>query len=468
MNTTNILCRFQIIKQTICLSVCLFLMSGCEDFLEVNDPFGQIPHQEVFEDETTATAAVTTLYSKFRTQVLLAGNTAGLGFSMGLYADELDYYNMPGHDLELLYQHQVLSSNSVVESVWDNSYHLIYLSNAALEGLDASETLPEAVKNQLKGEVLFIRALAHFYLVNLYRDVPYITTTDYEANSQVSRMPTDIVYGNIITDLTEAKSLLGDTYVSGERTRANRWVVSALLARVYLYLGQWEIAENESSLLINNTSLFNLETNIENEFLRGSLSAILQLKPKNAGDNTLEASIFIFSSGTPPFAALNEILVESMEVGDLRKEHWVGQVTDGTNIWYYPNKYKQNTNTGVSLEYSIIFRLAEQYLIRAEARAMQSNIGGAQQDINTIRQRAGLQDTPASTTEELLQAILKERRFELFTEHGHRWFDIRRFGVAGEVLAPIKPGWKPTNVLLPIPESELMMNPNLNPQNPGY
>ncbi len=468
MNTTNILCRLQIIIQTICLSVCLFLMLGCEDFLEVDDPFGQIPHQEVFEDETTATAAVTTLYSKLRDQILLTGNFSGVGFTMGLYADELDYYNIPGHALELLYQHQVLPSNSVVESTWNSSYHLIYLSNVALEGLDASETLPEAVKNQLRGEVLFIRALTHFYLVNLYGDVPYITTTDYEVNSRVSRMPIDIVYENILMDLTEAKSLLGDAYVTGERTRANRWVVSAMLAKVYLYIRQWENAENESSLLINNSSLFNMETNIENEFLRESLSTILQLTPKNAGDNTLEASIFIFSSGMPPFAALNQSLVESMEVGDLRREHWIGFVTDGTNVFYYPNKYKQNTNTGISLEYSIVFRLAEQYLIRAEARAMQSNFGGAQQDINTIRQRAGLQDTPASTTEELLQAILDERRFELFTEHGHRWFDIRRFGVAGEVLASIKPGWKPTNVLLPVPESELLMNPNLNPQNPGY
>lgn len=469
MKTINILYQIKIIKLTICLSTCLLLVSSCQEFLEVDDPFGQIPHQEVFKDEITARAAVTTLYGKLRDQILLTGKTSGLSFTMSLYSDELDsYYNIPGHALELLYQHQVLPSNSVVTSLWNNSYHLIYLSNTALESLNESITLTQAFKDQLRGEVLFIRALAHFYLVNLYGDVPYITTTDYELNSQVSRVPTVTVYENIITDLTDAKFLLTDAYVSNERTRANSWVVSALLARVYLYLEQWENAENESSLLINNSSLFYLETNLENEFLKGSRSAILQLKPKNSGDNTYEASVFKFSSGIPPFGALTESFVDDMETGDLRREHWIGQVTDGTNNFYYPNKYKQSKNTGVSLEYSIVFRLAEQYLIRAEARAMQSDLSGAQQDINAIRLRAGLQDTPAATTEEIFKAILKERRFELFTEYGHRWFDLLRFGMAGEILSPIKSGWQATDILLPIPESELLMNPNLNPQNSGY
>lgn len=463
MNTITIYLRFLGKKQTIGLLICLFLMSGCEDFLETDNPTGQIPHEDIFEDEATATAAVTTMYAKLRDEVLVTGNTYGLGIQMGLYADELDYYGEPSQPLETFFQHQIIASDVFVSRIWNSSYNLIYMANTAIEGLDASQTLPEEIKDQLLGETLFIRAMTHFYLVNLFGDVPYITTTDYEVNSTVSRMQENLVYDNILTDLSKAKTLLGDTYVSGERTRANKWVISALLARVYLYLGQWENAENESSLLIGNTSLFNL-ANIEEEFLQTSPSAILQLKTKIEGFNTTEATTFVFVSGPPPLVALNEDMVEGMESNDLRSIYWVGEVTDGTSSWYYPNKYKQ----GTGLEYSVVFRLAEQYLIRAESRARQSNTTGARQDINTVRQRAGLQDTPASTTEELLQAILNERRFELFTEHGHRWFDIRRFGVAGEILSPIKPGWKPTDLLLPIPESELLMNPNLNPQNPGY
>jgi hypothetical protein len=157
-----------------------------------------------------------------------------------------------------------------------------------------------------------------------------------------------------------------------------------------------------------------------------------------------------------------------MEDGDLRRTKWVGEVSDGTQTWYFPFKYKQQFNTGTSLEYSKVFRLAEQYLIRAEARAMTGNISGAQQDLNSVRNRAGLESTTASTSEQLRDAIISERRFELFTEFGHRWFDLRRTGTAEEVLAPIKSGWRNTDLLLPIPESELLANPNLNPQNPGY
>src|SRR5690606_19066848 len=110
---------------------------------------------------------------------------------------------------------------------------------------------------------------------------------------------------------------------------------------------------------------------------------------------------------------------------------------------------------------------AEQYLIRAEARAQLSNIAGAQADLNKIRIRAGLGETLASSQNELLTAILQERRFELFTEHGHRFFDLKRTGNLDNVLGS-KPGWNTTDRLFPLPEKELLLNPNLLPQNPGY
>jgi hypothetical protein len=217
-----------------------------------------------------------------------------------------------------------------------------------------------------------------------------------------------------------------------------------------------------------SNSLFTLDTDINNVFLKDSPSTIWQFKPRIQGDNTVEASIFILANGPPTSTALNPDLIMDMEDEDLRKTNWIGEVSDGSQSWYFPFKYKQQFNTGTSLEYSKVFRLEEQYLIRAEARAMSGNISGAQQDLNLVRNRAGLDNTTASTAEQLLDAILSERRFELFTEFGHRWFDLRRTGMAEEVLAPIKSNWKNTDVLLPIPESELAANPNLNPQNPGY
>ena len=118
----------------------------------------------------------------------------------------------------------------------------------------------------------------------------------------------------------------------------------------------------------------------------------------------------------------------------------------------------------------MVLRFAELYLIRAEARAQQNKLTGANSaasDINVIRTRAGLSNTTATTQAALLLAVEKERQVELFTEWGHRWFDLRRTGRIDAVLSAVKPTWKPTAALFPIPYLEIQRNPLLT-QNNGY
>ena len=445
----------------------IFLPIGCESFVEVNDPKGQIPQAAIFENEETATAAVTTLYARLRDDVLLTGNLYGLNALMGLYSDEFDYYATPGQPVDAFHNHTVIASNDIIKTIWNGAYSVIYMSNSALEGIEASESLSESTKRQLKAEALFVRSICHFYLLQLFGNVPYIQTTDYTANQHVSRINSEQVYINLVQNLLEAKELLTEDYVSVERTRANTFVVSALLARVYLYIGDWEKAQLESSIVIN-APMYSLEANPANEFLKESTSAILQLKPKDAGQNTLEAITFSFVTGPPPLMALSNELEEAFETNDLRRQEWVLEISDGTQLWYAPYKYRQPANTGTSLEYSIVLRLSEQYLIRAEARTNLGDLNGARDDLNQIRHSAGLPETQAISNNEILQAILNERRVELFSEYGHRWLDLKRYGLTQEILSPIKPNWKPTDILLPVPETELLMNPNLAPQNPGY
>ncbi|OXG08632.1 SusD-like starch-binding protein associating with outer membrane [Flavobacterium araucananum] len=453
---------------TVALMILLLCLPvGCESFVEADDPKGQLPQATIFENEETATAAVTTLYGRLRDDVLLTGNLYGLNALIGFYSDEFDYYAAPGQPVATFYNHNVIASNDIIKTLWNGTYSAIYMSNSALEGLEASENLSATTKNQLKGEALFVRSLCHFYLVELFGDVPYIQTTDYTANQHVTRMSEEQVYINLVQDLIEAKTLLDEDYVSGERIRANTFAVSALLARVYLSMGHWEDAQNESSAVIN-APMYQLEANLANEFLKESTSAIFQLKPKNAGQNTQEAVTFLFVTGPPPLMALNYGLEEAFETNDLRRQQWVVEISDGNQSWYAPYKYRQSANTGTSQEYSIVLRLAEQYLIRAEARVNLGDLSGAREDINQIRHRAGLSDTQAFSVAEILQSVLRERRVELFSEYGQRWFDLKRFGQAQEILSPIKPNWRPTDVLLPVPETELLMNPNLAPQNSGY
>lgn len=446
----------------------LIISTGCEDFLEVDFPNGQLTADEVFEDEATARAAVNTLYAQLRESTLLTGISTGLSVSMGLYADELDYYNVPGGVLDAFYNHTVLPSNSGITSLWNNSYQLIYRTNAIVEGIAQSENLSDTVAKQLTGEALFVRALVHFYLANLFGDIPYITTTDYTVNARVERMSITEVFDKLIEDLKESKIVLLEANQSPLRVIPNKAVASSLLAKIYLQTGQWALAEAESNAVISNTGTFVWVDDLQEVFLKESSATIWQLYPKAEGNNTHEASSFIFSAPPPPLVALSNELIESFESDDQRRALWIATVSDGSNTFYHAHKYKQHTVGPVSTEYSIVFRLAELYLIRAEARVHQGNFTAAREDLNKVRLRAGLAPTTAVTQAQVFEAIVKERRHELFTEHGNRWFDLKRSGTAGQVLAPLKPGWQPHHVLLPIPESELLINPNLLPQNQGY
>ena len=119
----------------------------------------------------------------------------------------------------------------------------------------------------------------------------------------------------------------------------------------------------------------------------------------------------------------------------------------------------------------MVLRLAEQYLIRAESKAHQGDLAGAIEDIDAIRNRANQtlisETNPGITQEELLNIILEERKKELFSEWGHRWFDLKRTGRSTEILGVNNSQWQETDLLFPIPDDERLENPNLG-QNPGY
>lgn len=450
--------------------VCSFLLylSACDSFVEVELPQSQLTNTAVFDTYATATASLTDIYSKMRDQGFLAGTSYGLSNQLGNYSDEINCYAAPGDLTMPFFTNSLLSTNSSIADFWNNSYNFIYSSNAVIEGVQASNKLTPQEKRQLKGEALFIRALIHFYLTNLYGDVPYIVSTNYQYNNTAGKHSTAEVYKFAIDDLQQAALLLETTYKNTERTRPNQYTVSSLLARLYLYNGNWAEASNSASSVLNATNFYQLENDLTQVFLKKSKETIWQFQPSRAGKNTDEAYTFIFSSGPPPLVSLDNTLVDSFNAEDLRKSKWIKAVTNQSKVWYHPFKYKLNNITAESLEYSIVFRLAEQYLIRAEARVNQGDLIGAKEDLNKIRSRAGLGNTTADSQSEILKAIQQERRWELFTEHGHRFFDLKRYGSINNVLSPIKAGWNSTDVLFPIPQKELNVNPNILPQNDGY
>lgn len=451
-------------KKSVLLSV-FMILGSCDSFVEVDLPASQLTAEAVFEDAVTANAAMAGLYAKMRDTGVLTGNSTGVSCYLGLYADEFDYFQQ--NSVSNFYTNTLFAGDSGVSDIWNLGYNQIYAANAVIEGLNNSTAIGEADKKQLQGEAIFVRALLHFYLVNLYGDIPYVTTTDYAQNSSVSRIPVHKVYDLIVMDLNKATELLSEDYVSAERIRPNRSTAMALLARVYLYMGLYPEASNASSAVINNP-LYVWETDLDKIFLKESSTTIWQFMPNKAGTNTEEGSLYIFTAGPPPIVGLRPDFVNSFEANDQRKTHWTKTVTNGTTTWYHAFKYKQESITPSSVEYSIVFRLAEQYLIRSEARAYQGDLIGAKEDLNLIRTTAGLPNTTAVTADEIIADVLKQRHFELFTEFGQRFLDLKRSGKLDQTLSLSKPGWNTTDALWPLPALELNANPNLNPQNEGY
>lgn len=447
------------------ISILIITFNACEKDLEVDLPNSQLTGSSVFENAATARAALAQVYIGLRDNPPFIGNANGMSLLLGMYADELQYYGEGGLSSEAFYTHNINANNSLVAGFWTGSYQAIYQCNALLEGLERSPLTPEE-REPLKGEALFLRAFLHFNLLNLYGDIPFINTTDYGVNQRVTRQPEEEVYSVILADLVMARDLLPVQEESGKNIYASKGAANTLLANIYLYNQNWEKA-NEYATAVLSSSKYGLQEDLNQVFVSNGSGNIWQMPPVE-GLATEEAKTFIFTVGPPPLVALRQDFVDSFEPQDLRLADWTGSVTNGSQTWYFPYKYKTRTAGSGPEEYSVLMRIAELYLIRAEARAHLGDLPGAQSDLNIIRNRAGLADTEATSAEALVNAILQERKHELFTEFGNRWFDLKRTGLADDVLPPIKPNWRSTDLLFPLPQEELRLNPNLRPQNPGY
>jgi len=445
---------------------------SCTDFLEVPAPATQIGSNTVFEDESTANSAIIGIYSAMtNSSGFASGGLSSVTLLAGRSAD--DFFNYSQGAAAEFAANELTQNNSYVnEYIWKEGYSYIYDANAIIEGVAKSTHLSQTVKDQLHGEAKFLRGFCYFYLVNFFQHVPLITGTDYRVNSVAVRSSPDIVYAQIVEDLLAAKDLLKANYAvaEGQKTRANQLAAMALLARVYLYQAEWEKAEAESTLLIE--SGLALESDINNVFLKNSTEAIWQLIPPKGAFATNEGSIFILTD-IPSEVSLSKELMDSFEANDVRKSQWTSSVNVAGTNFNFPFKYKVKYGDEDLAEYSMILRLAEQYLIRAEARAHQTKIHQAIGDLDVLRKRAGLPliaETNATISQsDLLGAIERERRVELFAEWGHRWLDLKRTHRADEVLAN-KPesSWQASDALYPVPLTEIQNNPNLLPQNPGY
>jgi hypothetical protein len=455
---------------------------SCKKFVQVPAPVGSLDGATVFQSNATATAAVSAVYENMMAFNSISSGASGLSLLGGLQADELVNY-IPSNTNFVQFYTNSLSSGQVTNSAsWIELYKYIYVANAALGGLSGSTAVTPALSQQLTGEGHFIRAFSLFYLTQMYGAVPLPSTTTYQINESLDRTAQDTVMQQVIADLQEAQGLLSAGYVDGtgattsERTRPDKGAATALLARAYLYVKDWKDAEAQASAVIADNTDYALLPDLNNVFLANSAEAIWQLEPVYPGFNTFDAYYFVMTGAPNPVnsVAMSPFLLESFEPGDTRRTDWVGSVSAGGTTYYYPFKYKLGYGKPLS-EYLMVLRLAEQYLIRAEARAQQQNISGstgALADLNVIRARAGLGSyTGAPDQASVLAAILHESQVEMFTEWGHRWFDLCRTGNITAVMDSVEPfkggNWNADWQLYPININELALDQNLS-ENPGY
>jgi hypothetical protein len=453
---------------TILIIVITFFCTSCKKFVEVPPPKNQLINEAVFADSADATAAVLGLYINMMQSVSLAFANGGMTLYPALSSDELFPTGSNSNEKEF-YSNSMTAANSINGGLWTNAYSLIYNANACLEGLASAKTLSQTCKSQLTGEMKVVRALLYFDLVNLYGKVPLVTTTDYHKNEILARTGVEQVYASIISDLTDAQALLKPGYPTSGRLRPNLFTATSLLAKVYLFQGKWDMAEKSASEVIN-AGLYSLEPDLNNVFLSTSNEAIWKLSPILRGFETWEGYYFVPLSNTiVPRYAICTNLLSAFEISDARKASWLKNSKVNGTEYFYPYKYKLGYDgLSVPKENFVVFRLAEQYLIRAEARARQNNITGALEDLNMIRKRAALSDITATDQNMVLAAVTHERQTELFCEWGNRWLDLKRWGQAGTVLSLIKgANWQDQDLLYPIPQAEISKNPSLT-QNAGY
>jgi len=443
-------------------------LAGCEKLIDIDPPLNEVPSELVFRSDATARSAMSGAYASLSTSQAFA---LSLTLNGALSADEL-VSNRTNLDYLTTNQLDPLLSSQAT-SLWGDIYACIYRFNAIIKGLDNNTAVSANLRRQYTAEARFMRAYCYFYLVNYFGDVPLVLDTDVTVTNQLPRAPAASVYAQLVQDLQAAQADLPADYSAspGLRTNANRWAATALLARAALYTSDWATAERSATDVLGQTTLYSLPpgASLRNVFLRNSSEAILQLGPyQSLGNFTYEG--FTFATTAANYSLRPE-LYNSFEATDLRRSTWTRPLAPGQQLYKYRFDGTAAGTAAGQLEYPTVLRLAEQYLIRAEARAQQNNLAGALQDLNVLRQRAGLPPLTATTTATqaaVLLAVEAERRHELFGELGHRWFDLKRTGRATPVLGALKPAtWQPTDVLYPVPQAAIDANPNLT-QNPGY
>jgi starch-binding outer membrane protein, SusD/RagB family len=448
----------------------LAVLGGCKKFLNVL-PVTDVSDQVTIVDATSSETAVRGLYRAMAGGFTASGGTGTGSYYGGLY-ETFGY--LGGDDIvwtgsqsviQQFISHQIAADNDNLESVWTGIYQTINQANQVITKvpLVVDPTFTAGQQNQLTGEGYFIRALCYFDLARCWGGVPITLTPTTSATQKtgIARSTLAQTWAQVLSDLNTADSLT-QLPASQNPVRANKETVWALKARYYLYQQDWADAEAYATKVLADNTNYQLLTPFNSWFQPASAVAtkesVFELSYNatyvngSRGDWQPPAN-----GGTRQWAPGDSIvsLLNDSTIGGGRSA-FVAQTITG--LWY-GNLFYRSPAT----DPSYIIRIAEVYLIRAEARAQQGELSGALSDLNAVRTRAGLANSSAVAQPDILLAIENENRVE-FALEPHRWFDLVRTGRAQAVLGITDPNM----LLFPIPTQEITLSNGVLTQNPGY
>jgi hypothetical protein len=439
------------------LVIFLSVILSCSDLLESEPTTGVSNERSIYDKKSAITALNGTYY------LLGASGYYGLNYNIipFLFADNVKFVGIQTYYKIFIRPNgygktNLQSDNSALSSVWSAIYETINSANHLIDKVNNinDEKFTQAERNDILGQAYFIRALSYFDLSRYWGGVQLILKPTTQPNDikGIKRSTLEQTYEQINADLLKAEELLSAT---SSRIYADLGAVQALIARLSLYKKDWSRAESYASLLISNSKYKLVEPYAGFYTNKATTESIFELEYTTSRTNPSDIWWLPAELGGRYEVSLSEVLVSLLQdsnTGGNRSE--IIKVSEKSKQIYNGMYWRAEYDDP---EY--LFRISEQYLIRAEARAHLNNFTGSLEDLNRVRIRA---DVPAlssgeyNTLEKALQVIENERRVEFAVEN-HRYFDLLRTGRLNAVLGETE------GYLFPIPIEELNKDSDLEP-----
>lgn len=461
----------------------VFQLFSCSKKLDIG-PKDQVDAGTVFSNVSDLDQGVLGVYANWNEEYLVRiGSVASDECRIGLKNAGVSLTDAGQN----LFRWAFTTTAAEITEPWTNGYVVINSVNLLLNAIDkvpAVSTADTLQKERLKGELLAIRAFQHFDLYRVYTysgtydpeayAVPYVTTTD--VYDQPSRPKAAAFFTQLRKDMAAAELLIGN---GSSTTRMGLNALYALEARVALYTDDWATAVDRAAKVIAAVPLAAGPDFKAIWTDAGTSEVIFKLARTNQstlrpGDlwYNVPYNVYLFA---PSRALMN--LYDT--TNDVRYQSYFATDSSLVPSGQLPDKIVKYAGTpgAQNLNDLKVFRTGEMYLIRAEAYAKSGSLAAATADLNALRsvRIAGYRQVSFSGINDLLAAVFTERYKELPYE-GHRLYDLRRAGM-NIVRDPVDltPGAAYSKLTpadhyyyIPVPQAEVLANPNIKPNNPGW